>query len=376
MSTAITNHSKWLIVSILLLVITISGLVLYDAEDKVEKKIGNTLLPVTVVTLTPQSKNLIVSATGITQARWITKLAAVVEGRVDSLAENLEPGMLVDSDQVLLRQKSGAYQAAVDGAISQLAMAKLALEKTIHQQTVAKASKAKLLTPYARFEPQVQSAKDSVNAAKSSLKNARQQLADTQIKSPFPAIILERQVTPGQWLQAGQQLFLLADQDSIDVKVEIPDSDWNQLASTAINAAALVTTNENEQWSASIRSITPTRDRSTRQRSLILKISSPYVALPERKVLLPDTQVKIEFSGKKESQIFVIPSSALTEDGDIWTLDEQDQLQLEHVQLFSQTVEEVVVRFKENSLQTRRIVLYPLGSMIQGQQVKVIEGQQ
>jgi hypothetical protein len=160
------------------------------------------------------------------------------------------------------------------------------------------------------------------------------------------------------------------------VKVEIPDSDWNQLASTAINAAALVTTNENEQWSASIRSITPTRDRSTRQRSLILKISSPYVALPERKVLLPDTQVKIEFSGKKESQIFVIPSSALTEDGDIWTLDEQDQLQLEHVQLFSQTVEEVVVRFKENSLQTRRIVLYPLGSMIQGQQVKVIEGQQ
>lgn len=376
MSTAITNHSKWLIVSILLLVITISGLVLYDAEDKVEKKIGNTLLPVTVVTLTPQSKNLIVSATGVTQARWITKLAAVVEGRVDSLAENLEPGMLVDSDQVLLRQKSGAYQAAVDGAISQLAMAKLALEKTIHQQTVAKASKAKLLTPYARFEPQVQSAKDSVNAAKSSLKNARQQLADTQIKSPFPAIILERQVTPGQWLQAGQQLFLLADQDSIDVKVEIPDSDWNQLASTAINAAALVTTNENEQWSASIRSITPTRDRSTRQRSLILKISSPYVALPERKVLLPDTQVKIEFSGKKESQIFVIPSSALTEDGDIWTLDEQDQLQLEHVQLFSQTVEEVVVRFKENSLQTRRIVLYPLGSMIQGQQVKVIEGQQ
>jgi RND family efflux transporter MFP subunit len=376
MSTVITNHSKWLIVSILLLVITISGLVLYDAEDKVEKKIGNTLLPVTVVTLTPQSKNLIVSATGITQARWITKLVAVVEGRADSLAENLEPGMLVDSDQVLLRQKSGAYQAAVDGAISQLAMAKLALEKTIHQQTVAKASKAKLLTPYARFEPQVQSAKDSVNAAKSSLKNARQQLADTQIKSPFPAIILERQVTPGQWLQAGQQLFLLADQDSIDVKVEIPDSDWNQLASTAINAAALVTTNENEQWSASIRSITPTRDRSTRQRSLILKISSPYVALPERKVLLPDTQVKIEFSGKKESQIFVIPSSALTEDGDIWTLDEQDQLQLEHVQLFSQTVEEVVVRFKENSLQTRRIVLYPLGSMIQGQQVKVIEGQQ
>ncbi len=376
MSTVITNHSKWLIASALLLVITIVGLVLYEAEDKVERKPENILLPVTVITLTPQSKNLTVSATGITQARWVTKLVSVVEGRVDSLAANLEPGMLVDSDQVLLKQKSGAYQAAVDGAISQLAMAKLALEKTIHQQTVAKASKAKLLTPYARFEPQVQSAKDSVHAAESALRNTRQQLADTQIKSPFPAILLERQVTPGQWLQAGQQLFLIADQDSIDVKVEIPDSDWNQLASTTINSVAMVTTNENEHWSASIRNITPTRDRSTRQRSLILKITTPYVALPERKILLPDTQVKIEFSGKNESQIFVIPSSALTEDGDIWTLDSQDQLQLEHVQLFSQTVEEIVVRFKESSQQARRIVLYPLGSMIQGQQVKAIEGQQ
>jgi len=376
MSTVITNHSKWLIASALLLVITIVGLVLYEAEDKVERKPENILLPVTVITLTPQSKNLTVSATGITQARWVTKLVSVVEGRVDSLAANLEPGMLVDSDQVLLKQKSGAYQAAVDGAISQLAMAKLALEKTIHQQTVAKASKAKLLTPYARFEPQVQSAKDSVHAAESALRNTRQQLADTQIKSPFPAILLERQVTPGQWLQAGQQLFLIADQDSIDVKVEIPDSDWNQLASTTINSVAMVTTNENEHWSASIRNITPTRDRSTRQRSLILKITTPYVALPERKILLPDTQVKIEFAGKNESQIFVIPSSALTEDGDIWTLDSQDQLQLEHVQLFSQTVEEIVVRFKESSQQARRIVLYPLGSMIQGQQVKAIEGQQ
>jgi len=375
MSTVITNHSKWLIASALLLVITIVGLVLYEAEDKVERKPENILLPVTVITLTPQSKNLTVSATGITQARWVTKLVSVVEGRVDSLAANLEPGMLVDSDQVLLKQKSGAYQAAVDGAISQLAMAKLALEKTIHQQTVAKASKAKLLTPYARFEPQVQSAKDSVHAAESALRNTRQQLADTQIKSPFPAILLERQVTPGQWLQAGQQLFLIADQDSIDVKVEIPDSDWNQLASTTINSVAMVTTNENEHWSASIRNITPTRDRSTRQRSLILKITTPYVALPERKILLPDTQVKIEFAGKNESQIFVIPSSALTEDGDIWTLDSQDQLQLEHVQLFSQTVEEIVVRFKESSQQARRIVLYPLGSMIQGQQVKAIEGQ-
>jgi RND family efflux transporter MFP subunit len=239
---------------------------------------------------------------------------------------------------------------------------------------VAKNSNAILHTPYARFEPQVESSEGSVKAARSALANARQQLDDTTIRSPFSAIILERQVTPGQWLQAGQQIFLLADKNTIDVRVELSDSDWNKLATTSVNASTIITTTENEIWQGNIRYIAPTRDKSTRQRSLIVKIDNPYTVLENRKRLLPDTQVKIQFEGKSEAQVFILPASTLTEDGEIWTLNNEDHLQLEKVQVFSQTAEEVVVRFKEKTNQKRRVVLYPLGSMIQGQQVKAVEG--
>lgn len=372
----ITKGSKWLVVSGLILVLTISGLSLYESEDIADVVETDLLLPVSIMTLEPNTKKLTVNVTGVTQARWVTKLVAAVAGRVETLNDKLEPGMLIERNHVLLEQQDSAYQAAVDNAISQLAIAKLTLKKTLYEQTVAKNSKAVLHTPYARFEPQVQSARDSVTAAESALKNARQHLNDTKVRAPFSAIILERQVTPGQWLQAGQQLFLLADQKSIDVRVELSDSDWNHLLSTAVNTPAIITTNENEQWQGNIRYITPTRDRSTRQRSLIVKIDNPYIPLPNRRKLLPDTQVKIQFEGKNEAQIFVLASSSLTEDGDIWTLNQQDQLQLEKVHLLSQTAEEVVVRFDKNTQQQRRVVLYPLGSMIQGQKIKAIEGKQ
>lgn len=372
----VTKSSRWLIASALFLITTLMGLFLYEGDQVEDFEEEVLLLPVSITTLMPKTKQLTVNTTGVTQARWVTNLVAAVEGRAEVLEAGLEPGILVEREQVLLRQQDSAYQAAVDAANSRLAEAQLNLKRTLHQQTVAKNSKAILHTPYARFEPQVKSAQDSVKAAKSALINAQQHLSDTQIRAPFPAIILERQVTPGQWLQAGQQLFLLADKNSIDVRVELSDNDWNQLASTEIDSAADITTSEGETWQGSIRYIAPTRDKSTRQRSLILKVENPYVALSERKRLLPDTQVNVQFSGKSEAQVFILPASTLTEDGDVWTLNTEAQLQLEKVQLFSQTAEEIVVRFKQNSDNERRVVLYPLGSMIQGQQVEAVEGQQ
>lgn len=372
----VTKSSRWLIASALFLITTLMGLFLYEGDQVEDFEEEALLLPVSITTLMPKTKQLTVNTTGVTQARWVTNLVAAVEGRAEVLEAGLEPGILVEREQVILRQQDSAYQAAVDAANSRLAEAQLNLKRTLHQQTVAKNSKAILHTPYARFEPQVKSAQDSVKAAKSALINAQQHLSDTQIRAPFPAIILERQVTPGQWLQAGQQLFLLADKNSIDVRVELSDNDWNQLASTEIDSAADITTSEGETWQGSIRYIAPTRDKSTRQRSLILKVENPYVALSERKRLLPDTQVNVQFSGKSEAQVFILPASTLTEDGDVWTLNTEAQLQLEKVQLFSQTAEEIVVRFKQNSDNERRVVLYPLGSMIQGQQVEAVEGQQ
>ena len=85
---------------------------------------------------------------------------------------------------------------------------------------------------------------------------------------------------------------------------------------------------------------------------------------------MPDTQVDLTFNGNEQQQAFIAPASVLTEDGNVWSINAQNLLQLEEVELLAQSVEQVVVRFKQQSSLPRQIVLYPLGSMINGQQVK------
>jgi len=360
---------KWLYSSILIFILVLAWLVLMvpEPETKVQKE--TILLPVSVVPLQPQNYQVQVNASGITQARWPTRLVAAVDGRIRKLSALLEPGVLVNDGQLLLKIQDSQYQAQLDSARSRLANAQLNLEKTLHEQTVAQRSGGKLRTPYARYEPQVASAQADVKAATSELKNAQQRLKDTEIHAPFAAIILQRLVTPGQWLPTSSETFVIAASDSIDIKVEMPESDWAQLPQLSNGNAVSVATNNGEQWQGKVRYISPVREKSTRQRSLIVKVDSPYQPQQQQLPLLPDTQVDLTFNGNEQQQVFVAPASVLTEDGNVWSVNSQNLLQQEEVELLAQSVEQVVVRFKQQPQQPRQIVLYPLGSMINGQQV-------
>lgn len=360
---------KWLYSSILIFILVLAWLVLMVPEPEIKVQKETILLPVSVVPLQPQNYQVQVNASGITQARWPTRLVAAVDGRISELSARLEPGVLVDDGQLLLKIQDSQYQAQLDSARSRLANAQLNLEKTLHEQTVAQRSGGKLRTPYARYEPQVASAQADVKAATSELKNAQQRLKDTEIHAPFAAIILQRLVTPGQWLPTSSETFVIAASDSIDIKVEMPESDWAQLPQLSNGNAVSVATNNGEQWQGKVRYISPVREKSTRQRSLIVKVDSPYQPQQQQLPLLPDTQVDLTFNGNEQQQVFVAPASVLTEDGNVWSVNAQNLLQQEEVELLAQSIEQVVVRFKQHPQQPRKVVLYPLGSMINGQQV-------
>ncbi|MCH2041260.1 MAG: efflux RND transporter periplasmic adaptor subunit [Saccharospirillaceae bacterium] len=367
---AASANRKWLYSSILIFITVLAWLVFMAPEPETPIDEENVLLPVSVVSLQPQNYQVQIDASGITQARWPTRLVAAVDGRISELSALLEPGVLVSDGQLLLKIQDSQYQAQLDSARSRLANAQLNLEKTLHEQTVAKRSGGKLRTPYARYEPQVESAQADVKAATSELNNAQQRLQDTAIHAPFSAIILQRLVTPGQWLPSNSETFVIAASESIDIKVEMPESDWAQLPQLSKGDAVLVTTNNGKKWQGNVRYISPVREKSTRQRSLIVKVDSPYQPQQQQLPLLPDTQVDLTFNGNEQQQAFIAPASVLTEDGNVWSINAQNLLQLEEVELLAQSVEQVVVRFKQQSSLPRQIVLYPLGSMINGQQVK------
>ncbi len=324
------------------------------------------LLPVTVVEVFPQPRRLTVSASGLTEARWPSTVIAAVPGRIESLSDALEPSELINTGQLLVKQQDVVYQSDIDAAASRVSQAAMNLSREKHEQTIALRSSARLQTPFARHEPQVEAATLELKAAKSALANARQRLADTRITSPYEAIILERMATPGQWAQAGETLFRIADSSFIDVRVPLPSRLWNRLESPSPGIEAKVKTAAGNEWPATIRYLSPMRDKQTRQRSLILTVEKPYHQVPQ---LLPDQQVTATFTGKELADVVVAPVSVLTPDGYVWAVDEQNRLRKTEAQRIFEDDDEVWLRVQSAPDTRLRLVRFPLSSMMAGQAV-------
>jgi multidrug efflux system membrane fusion protein len=109
------------------------------------------------------------------------------------------------------------------------------------------------------------------------------------------------------------------------------------------------------------------REAITRQRSVVIKVANPYLGeFP----LLPDQQVQVIFAGPEQEYVIEAPASALTEDGFVWTIHENQILRKESVELLQQDAQNIWVRFSQQPRLDRDVVVYPLGSMVEGRLVQ------
>ena len=348
----ISHRRRPFFLALLFLIVIVAWLFIPGEETELVRS-EPVLMPVSVTERAPTQDKVSVSTTGLTQPRWETAVKAAVGGRVVRLAEPLEPGTMIRKSQKLVSIDAVNYQADVAQAKSRVADAELNLARTRHEQTVVLNSdkNTQSLTPLARHEPQVKAAEAEKQSSDANLAVALKNLSDTQVTAPFDGIVLERKVTPSKWVQPGEELLLIADSGSIDIKVELPATLWNRLGDVTPGHDGY-------------------RDQQTRQRSLMLKVENPYEG--EHR-LYPDQQVQVRFEGKAFDQVFNVPASSITDDGQVWTLDEKNQLVLETVvTLFSPDADNTLLRFVNEPETTRRIVLYPLGSMIAGQIVEPV----
>lgn len=365
----------WSVLSVTALAAVLAWLLLAEepAAELAEEP-AESFQAVTVVSAQPQDKELILKATGLTKPRWQAVVSAAVSGRAQPFASPLEPGMLLKQGETLVQIEPSRYQAAMQRANSELANAELKLARVRYEQQVAKRTGGKLRTAFARHEPQVSAAEAERRAARTNLNEARQRLQDSTIAVPFDAIVLSRTVTPGQWLNEGDNLLQIAASDSLDIEVFLTDKQWQQLQQpdqlADLETGLQVIAPDGQRWPARVRYLNPVRDSQSRQRSLVLAVDQPYQAA---KPLLIDQQVSVELPGKVQLNVFMLPASVLTDDGQLWTLDDKDQLQLETVVLVEQQDQHVWLTFTEQPEQQRRVVRYPLNSMLVGQQVTVNE---
>ncbi|MCW4441556.1 efflux RND transporter periplasmic adaptor subunit [Vibrio splendidus] len=337
-----------------------------EATQPVKKEA--VLAPVSVLEVTPSQHQSTLTVLGVTAARWPVQLKASSSAQLKWLDESIEPGNLVNKGDVLARLDTSAVDANLAQALSSLKQAELELKQAKHEQTVAlKMLNPKTSSSFARREPQLLAAKANLKQAKQAYLSAQKLLEESVITAPFDAVIMKRHISPREWIEAGQVTFELAASDSIDIELPISEMHWQQVQAALTEPSITVVSRSGNQWPAKVRYVSPQVDSVTRQRQVVLSVEAPYQSKPR---LFPNQQVQAVVNLGLKDNVVSVPLSAMTRDGYVWTLDSNDRLRKESVSLIGQGNQVLDIRFNQQSEQVRRVVQYPLSSMLIGKQVE------
>ncbi len=257
--------------------------------------------PAPVVVATAERRTLAPLAwypgTVISRAR--ARIPAEVAGRLEWVAEvgaRIERGEpLARLDDTLLRQRLAEDQAAVTS--DQARLRYLEGEVRRLRELVGKNNAAR-----SRLEEAV-SNRDVIHsdlvADRARLASTRERLERTVIRAPFPGVVTERLLQPGEWAESGQAVVRLVDASALEVQTWVPVSalrfvePGSRLRLRASPAAAAGT----------VRVIVPVGDE--RSRLYELRVAIPADTWPVGKTL----RVAVPSAAPRE--VVAVPRDAL-----------------------------------------------------------------
>ncbi|MBN3494440.1 efflux RND transporter periplasmic adaptor subunit [Vibrio neptunius] len=269
---------------------------------------------------------------GETRSRYQLNYASEVSGRVITLSDDFETGKVVTEGTILAKLDDTSYQQALAQAKSDVATAELELleEQREGEQAKSEWQRSGLdgepNSPLVLRQPQLASAEANLANAKQALKKAEKDLKDTEIRAPFKALVVSREVQPGSYLSAGSIVATLYSIERVEVEVSLSEQQWSNLP-TSIDIknwqVTLTDTSDAHQWTGRVERKYQHVTQDTRQRSLVVVVDKPLEA---DSPLYPGTFVKATLSGAEVNGLWEVPASAISQQGEIWTVDEQGLL--------------------------------------------------
>lgn len=311
---------------------------------------------------------------GEASSRFELDYTSEISGRVNWLAGNFEVGKQVTKGDLLATINDRTYQQLVAQAKADLAAAQLELleEQREGEQARAQWQRSGLTgepdSTLVFRQPQLASAQASVENAKRSLLSAQKDLAYADIRAPFDGVITAREIQPGAYVNVGGAIATLYSIDRVDIEIPLSQQQWKNLPSQADHddlSAVVYDSSSNNQWSAVIERTHQYFDKTTRQRSLVLTVESP---LATDKKLFPGMFLQAKITGKQLDNIWELPASALSQQGDIWIVSSQGLLNKFAVDVLFERGNKIYINPVTDS-DTEQVVIRPLSNFNVGMKV-------
>ncbi|MBA34472.1 MAG: efflux transporter periplasmic adaptor subunit [Oleispira sp.] len=310
--------------------------VAYNGHKMAEKnaspkpKVAKVSAPsVSVVQVFPNTYQAYVNSHGEAKAHWALTLKAQVEGEVTSLTNVFKTGSIVTKGTVLGNIDNTEYLQAIASAKVSLADAQLGLqeEKDLGEQARREWKRSGVTedpsSPLVFRTLQLVAAQAAENNAEYSLKTALRDEKNTEIGAPFDAVILSRDIDLGSYVSVGDTLATLNSSDKIEVFVPLALSQFETLNPNLSGEVVLSDISTGMQWTGYIDRVENHLDTSSRQRNVVVAVDKPF---EQTTPLLPGTFLSIEIAGKVLNKVLKVPASAVSQDGQIWYVDENNTL--------------------------------------------------
>ena len=384
-----------IILSITLGFLVFGSFVLIEALKKRSEKSDNRrfqkerVFAVNVETLNKQIASPKILSYGEIYSKRMLEIRPLVSGRLDYVSEKFVEGGYVKSGDILFRLNQKDYlndleiaeidledtKAQLSEAISKLDYANLEFEVSESQLNLRKnaldrqtqLAESGLITSsqlentqlaYSSSKQQflnkqnlVKSSKNAIDKLEIQLKRrsisidkAKRNLDETEIKAPFDGIIASVNILPGSVINKNEKLGTLLDPNSLEVMFNLSANEFARVIDKdgkLLNldiTAYLKLSNKNIPFSGKIERINPEIINIGSGRKLFASIN-----LGENKTLRPGDFVVLEIKEPSLKNITVLPSSAVTIDGKIFILEEDNRLKEIEVTILRRQGNEVIV---------------------------------
>lgn len=165
--------------------------------------------------------------------------------------------VLVKLNDALLQAQLRQQQAGVQTAEANAARDDAALGRAQELKSRGFLSQASLDTALANQR----ASQANLASARASLSETRTRLSQSEIKAPVSGLIISRNVTRGQIVEAGTQLFRMVRDGRLELDAQVPETD---LPALRAGQTATITSNEGVATSGTVRIVTPEVDAQTR----------------------------------------------------------------------------------------------------------------
>lgn len=273
---------------------------------------------------------------GFGEARAMQELTLTSEvtGKIIALASDFNVGEMIPRGTVIAQLDSTNYQQALASAQATLAQAQLDLLEEERQSTQAlnewnrSGIEGQPASPLVLRTPQLALAKAKVTSAQADVAKAQRDLDNTAIRAPFDALVVSRDIQPGSILQNGSQVATLFSTDKVEIRIPLNDAQWSNLPRPATLSyehqdVTLMSTSGDMAWRGTVERVEQHLSSDTRQRALIVSVSNPF---EYAQGLYPGTFVRAEIRGQARDNLWEVPASAISQQGEIWFVEGNGEL--------------------------------------------------